>query len=140
VAEACDANFWCLFLHAFFLMSRKSNLVPNSVKTLNSNKQLCRSNIEINSEKNILLINISWSKTIQFGERNLVVPLISIPDSPLCPVKAYHNMISLVPTTKNSLAFTELGTKLLFLLIKKNACKNKHQKFASQASATSSFL
>jgi len=36
--------------------------------------------------------------------------------------------------------FTELGTKLLFLLIKKNACKNKHQKVASQASVTSSFL
>ena len=35
---------------------------------------------------------------------------------------------------------TELGTKLLFLLIKKNACKNKHQKVASQASVTSSFL
>jgi hypothetical protein len=79
VTEACDATFWCLFLHAFFLMSRKSNLVPNSVKTFNPNKQLCRSNIEINSEKIILLINISWSKTVQFGERNLVVPLISIP-------------------------------------------------------------
>jgi hypothetical protein len=41
-------------------------------KTFNPNKQLCRSNIEINTEKNILLINISWSKTIQFGERNLI--------------------------------------------------------------------
>ena len=99
VTEACDATFWCLSLYAFFLMSRKSNLVPNSVKTFNPNKQLCRSNIEISSEKNIPLINISWSKIIQFGERNLVVPLINIPDSPLCPVKAYHNMISLVPTS-----------------------------------------
>jgi hypothetical protein len=36
--------------------------------------------------------------------------------------------------------FTELGTKLLFLLIKKNPCKNKHQKVASQASVKSSFL
>jgi hypothetical protein len=87
-------------------MSRKSNLVPNSVKSFNPNKQLCRSNIEINSKKiYILLINTSWSKTIQFGELNLVVPLISIPDSPLCPVKAYHNMISLVPTANNSPAF-----------------------------------
>ena len=36
--------------------------------------------------------------------------------------------------------FTELGTKLLVLLIKKNACKNKHQNVASQASFTSSSL
>jgi hypothetical protein len=71
------------------------------------------------SDSNFIIINISWSKTIQFGERNLVVPLINIPDSPLCPVKAYHNM---------------------FLLIKKNAYKDKHQKVASQASVTSSFL
>jgi Na+(H+)/acetate symporter ActP len=27
VTEACDATFWCLFLHAFFLMSRKSNII-----------------------------------------------------------------------------------------------------------------
>ena len=26
-----DASYWCLFLFAFFLMARKSNLVPNSV-------------------------------------------------------------------------------------------------------------
>jgi hypothetical protein len=38
VTEACDAILWCLFLHAFFLMSRKSNLVPNSVKTFNKQK------------------------------------------------------------------------------------------------------
>ena len=105
----CDRSlrrdFLVFIFTRIFLNEQKSNLVPNSVKTFNPNKQLCRSNIEINSEKNILLINISWSKTIQFGERNLVVPLISIPDSPLCPVKAYHNMISLVRTSKNSPAF-----------------------------------
>ena len=58
-------------------MSRKSNLVPISVKTFNPNKQLCRSYIEINSEKNILLITYHGKKTIQFGERKLVflIPL-----------------------------------------------------------------
>jgi hypothetical protein len=36
-----DATFWCLFLHAFFLMFRKLNLVPNSVKQFDERKQLC---------------------------------------------------------------------------------------------------
>jgi hypothetical protein len=34
ISKPYDATFWCLFLHAFFLMLRKSNLVPNSVKQL----------------------------------------------------------------------------------------------------------
>jgi hypothetical protein len=29
ISKPYDATFWCLFLHAFFLMFRKSNLVPN---------------------------------------------------------------------------------------------------------------
>jgi len=36
--NSLDATFWCLFLFAFFLMSRKSNLVPTSVKTFDSSK------------------------------------------------------------------------------------------------------
>jgi hypothetical protein len=64
----CDATFWCLFLHVFFLMLRKSNLVPNSVSSFKPEKQLSRKNIVYDKEKNILLITIKWSKTIQFGE------------------------------------------------------------------------
>lgn len=33
-----------------------------------------------------------WSKTIQFGERVLDTPLISMADSILCPVQAYQIM------------------------------------------------
>jgi hypothetical protein len=42
------------------------------------------------------MITIQWSKTIQFGERTLVILLVSIADTPLCPVQAYLNMQSLV--------------------------------------------
>ena len=38
------------------------------------------------------MITIQWSKTIQFGERTLVIPLVFIPDSPLCPVQPYLNI------------------------------------------------
>ena len=51
-------------------MSRKSNIVPNSVKTFNPNKQLCRSNIEINSEKNILLITYHGQKQYNLENEN----------------------------------------------------------------------
>ena len=35
LSHAYDATVWCLFLTAFFLMIRKSNLVPSSAKILN---------------------------------------------------------------------------------------------------------
>jgi hypothetical protein len=51
------------------------------------------------------MITIQWSKTIQFGERTLVIPLVSIPDSPLCPVQAYLKMQSLVCVSDGSPAY-----------------------------------
>ena len=63
-----DATFWCLFVHTFFLMFRKSNLVPDSVCSYNGVKQLCRKNFTFDKDSGILLVKIKWFKTIQFGE------------------------------------------------------------------------
>jgi hypothetical protein len=46
-----------------------------------------------------------WSKTIQFGDRKLEIPLVKIPNSPLCPYQAYANMCKLVSTDNNDPAF-----------------------------------
>ena len=37
---------------------------------------------------------IRWTKTIQFKERTLVIPLARIPNSTLCPVQAIFNAFS----------------------------------------------
>jgi hypothetical protein len=93
--NAYDVTIWCLFLTAFFLMIRKSNLVPISIKTFQSQKQLIRENIEFDSKNNVLIFHMNWSKTIQYGERKLKIPVAAIPGSLLCPVRAYLNMIDL---------------------------------------------
>jgi hypothetical protein len=54
----CDTTFWCLFLHVFFLMFRKSNLVPNFVSSFKPEKQLSRKHIVYDKEINIILITI----------------------------------------------------------------------------------
>lgn len=113
ISKPYDATFWCLFLHAFFLMFRKSNLVPNSVKQFDERKQLCRKNIKYDRSKGMLIFDICWSKTIQCGERTLYIPLVEIPNSSLCPVKAYINMITLIPAENESPAFCILKGKLL---------------------------
>ena len=35
-----------------------------------------------------LLIQVRWSKTIQFGQRVVTIPLVTLPSSDLCPVTA----------------------------------------------------
>jgi hypothetical protein len=86
ILKPYDATFWCLFLHAFFLMFRKSNLVPNSVKQFDERKQLCTQNIKYDRSKGMLIFDICWSRTIQCGEKTLYMPLVEIPNSSLCPV------------------------------------------------------
>ena len=53
---------------------------------------------------------MDWTKTIQFGERQLLTPLIPIEGSILCPVKAYLNMCHLIKAKPEEPSFT-LGKK-----------------------------
>ena len=102
-----QAVFWSMSLLAFFTMARKSNLVPLTPSTFDKDKQLCRR--DIISDKDCLLVRIKWSKTNQFSQRILYVPLVSMPESALCPVAAYKNMLSLLPGQ---------GVKPAFFIIK----------------------
>ena len=98
-----DRVFWALCLLAFFSVFRKSNLVAASTSTFHSRRQLLRRDI-IHSQSS-LWVRKRWSKTIQFGQRQLVVPVLSIPKSPLCPVSAYSHMCRAVPASKGTPAF-----------------------------------
>jgi hypothetical protein len=98
-----DVTVWCCFLLAFFMFARKSNMVPPSVFGFDNKKHLQRGDIKCNSFG--LIVRIKWSKTIQFGERILSIPLTAIPGSVLCPVSAYINMCRMIPGTPSSPAF-----------------------------------
>ena len=60
--------------------------------------------IQINSEH--FIVSFCWSKTIQFVESVLRTPLISIPESVLCPLKAFQNMYNLFDTKEYDPLFT----------------------------------
>ena len=98
-----DSTIWCVILFMFFLMARKSNMVPVSVTDFDPDKQLLRQNILV--FKGFLVIMIKWSKTNQFGNRLLKLPLVAIPGSELCPVKAFKSMTTLLPTSGRHPAF-----------------------------------
>ena len=76
-------------------MARKSNLVPDSIKKFDESKHLCRKDVIVSD--NLLLVSLKWSKTNQFGERQHFVPLLAMPQSVLCPMKAFKRHVSLVP-------------------------------------------
>lgn len=103
-----DSTFWCLFLFMFFLMARKSNMVPVSAGDFDSEKHLLRRDITLGED--LVVISLKWSKTNQFGDRLLKIPLLHIPDSCLCPVRAYRHMISLIPADATSPAFCLPGS------------------------------
>lgn len=98
-----DATFWCLFLFMFFLMSRKSNMVPVSYADFDPQKQLLRQDVKLCA--GAIVVFIKWSKTNQFGSRLLKIPLTAIQGSVLCPVAAYTNMIKLTPALETAPAF-----------------------------------
>ena len=82
------AAMWALFLVAFFSFLRKSNLVADS-PSATSDKLPRRCDFVLAPEGAFLQIRAT--KTIQFKQRILSIPLPFIPNSPLCPVSALIN-------------------------------------------------
>ena len=92
-----DVVSWSAITLGFACMARKSNLVPDSSGKFDPDRQLCRSNIAIAADLSCLTITLTWSKTNQDMSRELVIPVLALPDSPICPVTAYCTAVHVVP-------------------------------------------
>lgn len=103
--------FWCLFLFAFFLLARKSNLVPATKNEYLARKFLLRQNIT--DHGSYLTVTFYWTKTIQSGERILELPLVEIENSILCPVQAYRKLCQVIPASKDSPLFMFANGKVV---------------------------
>lgn len=101
--KPADVVMWALLLVAFFTMSRKSNLVTTGKEKFNPKKQLSRADILVGRRGLIVLFR--WSKTNQFRARVHMVPVLAIPGSVLCPVRAYRRMLEMVPGDDSLPAF-----------------------------------
>ena len=75
-------------------------IVPKSARSFDSRRHLTRGDVAVTSHG--LLVTFKRTKTIQFGEHRLHIPLLRIVDSRLCPVSAYLCMIRLVPAGRSS--------------------------------------
>ena len=92
-SRADNHVFWCLFLFAFYLVARKSNLVPTTKDDILAGKFLKVDDLEI--FKDYILVSFDWSKTNQLGKRVVICPLIRMKCEKLCPVSAFEKMSGL---------------------------------------------
>ena len=94
---------WAAFLLGFFTFFRKSNIIPPSHSQFSPTKHLSRSDFHFTSWG--LIVSVKWSKVIQFRERTLLIPLVSIPSHALCPVHALREFFDTCPAPASSPAF-----------------------------------
>ncbi len=62
---------------------------------------LLRKNVVIGAKE----LLVTFTTTIQFGQRLLIIPVLAVPNSVLCPVTAYRTMCKKVKATKSTSAF-----------------------------------
>ena len=93
--EPFDLCFWASCLVGFFSFFSKSNLLIPSVSRFDPSKHLCWSDVGFSLTGAIL--SVCWSKTIQFNQRILEIPLSHMPGSPFCPSSALLLVISILP-------------------------------------------
>ena len=108
-----DTVFWAALLTSFFLLLRKSNLVPNTKWGYNKKQQLRRDDILFTHDRAIVALR--WSKTHQFTNELFTFPLPYISGSPLCPVKALNRLFIKIkiPNDKHLFAFSD-GSSLTY--------------------------
>lgn len=82
-------------------------------------KHLCRG--DIFTAEGGLLVLFKWTKTIQCNERRLLLPLVPIKGSLLCPVAMFQRMCELVPAPSHAPAFIfNFSRKGTFLSVSKH--------------------
>ena len=97
-----DTTFWAICLTAFYLLLRKSNLVPDSLTEINERHLLVRQDLEWS--EHCVMVTLKWSKMNQFGE-HVCFPLPRIANSQLCPYSAMAQALLKTPYSPRDLCF-----------------------------------
>ena len=100
------AAMWALFLVAFFTLLRKSNLVADNPQDISS-KVITRADLVFTDSGAQIFVRAT--KTIQFQQRALTLPLPSISGSRSCPVAALRHHLALNPGSGSTPLFSVLS-------------------------------
>lgn len=93
----------------FYLFLRGSNLTCRTQTSFDPTKNLCRKDLRM--ANNVALVEIRWSKTIQFMQRKLLVPIVRVLGEDICPIAWLRKMILMVPAKGNDPLFSYVTAK-----------------------------
>ena len=91
-----------LFAHLKYLCGQRNVFLLN----FDPVKYLCLRDVRLTSYG--LEVQLKISKTNQFGDKNIILPMYELHDSPLCPIRAFKLMCQLVPAPPDAPAFCYL--------------------------------
>ena len=105
INKLSDLALWCAFLISFYSLLRKSNAVPKSSQ-FSPSQVLVRRSLSVDLPTNMVFLYLGFSKTNQFGARDLVVPIPGNDDHRLDPVRHLHALFRQVKVPDTSPAFS----------------------------------
>lgn len=114
--DSLELVAWVALLMGFHLLLWVSNLMAKSRHNFDSRENLMWKDFRIH--KGIMLVHIRWSKTLQYQERKLLIPVVPFVDADLSAVQWFNLMCSRIPAEPESPAFavptkTSQGVRLL---------------------------
>ena len=97
---------WACFLTSFYCLLRKSSAVPDSLQKFNPTVGLSRMKISFPASRDICMVLQNHSKTNQFGNKEMVTPMVANPVRALCPVYHMKELFSRFNLSGNLPAFS----------------------------------
>ena len=97
---------WSCFLTSFYCLLRKSSAVPASLLKFNPITGLSRKKISFPANHDICMVLLDHSKTNQFGNHTMIIPMVANPIASLCPVSHMKDLFSRFKIDTNLPAFS----------------------------------
>lgn len=95
---------WVALLMGFHLLLRASNITSASRFRFDPSINLtCR---DFRMQNDIMPVHIKWTKTLQYKEKKLLIPVISFTKPGLSAVKWFQHMIACIPAGPDEPAFS----------------------------------
>lgn len=88
-------TFWACLVVGFWSYLRGNNLVQKTKRNFDKLRHVSPDNIAVSSVG--LMVTLARTKTIQFNDYDLRIPLVKMDDNLLCPVRAIREMWELCP-------------------------------------------
>ena len=126
IDRLADLAIWCSFLVTFYCLLRKANSVPEG-SVYNVDQILARKHISFDHQNKVVLVFVGWSKTNQYGNRDLVVPIPANSDPALDLYRHLTALFSKVDvqgdrpafsySSRSFVSYTSFTTRLKSLLL-----------------------